>query len=263
MICRYFIQVQVSAHSIRPRKPFCHLTVAKISGTLCVIYTNNMTNSTSQSIAVAVDTVIFTIKENELCVLLIQMKKKPYEGLWAFPGGRVEDAETTEQTATRILKDQTGVSNVYLEQLKTFDSIDRDQLERVISVASFALISSSNVHLKTTEKYGDVKWWPIKKLPELAYDHKLIAKEANTRLKSRLQYTNIAWSLLPEEFTLTDLQRVYEIILDTVLDKRNFRKRILALDLIIPIGKKRGGEANRPAELYKFKHRKLEYVEVI
>lgn len=215
-----------------------------------------------QKIIVAVDTVIFTIKDNELCVLLIQMKKNPYTGLWAFPGGRVEDNETTEETALRILKTQTGVSNVYLEQLKTFDSIERDQLERVISVASFALIAN-DVSLKTTDKYADVKWWPIKKLPELAYDHKLIAKEANTRLKSRLQYTNIAWSLLQDEFTLTDLQRVYEIILDTTIDKRNFRKRILSLDLIVSTGKKRGGEANRPAELYKFKHRKLEYVEVI
>ncbi|MCX6714516.1 MAG: NUDIX domain-containing protein [Candidatus Uhrbacteria bacterium] len=221
-----------------------------------------MSPSTKQSIVVAVDTVIFTVKDDQLCALLIQMKKKPYTGLWAFPGGRVEDAETTEQTAIRILKEQTGVSNIYLEQLKTFDAIDRDQLERVISVASFALISDT-VQLKTSDKYADVKWWPVKKLPELAYDHKIIAKEAITRLKSRLQYTNIAWSLLPDEFTLTDLQRVYEIILDTTVDKRNFRKRILALDLIVPVGKKRGGEANRPAELYKFKHRKLEYVEIM
>lgn len=216
-----------------------------------------------QKIVVAVDTVIFTIKDNELCTLLIQMKKTPYTGRWAFPGGRVENDETTEQTAVRILKEQTGVSHVYLEQLKTFDALTRDQLERVISVASFALISSSDVQLKTTEKYADVKWWPVKKLPELAYDHKQIAKEAIVRLKSRLQYTNIAWSLLSEEFTLTDLQRVYEIILDTTIDKRNFRKRILALDLISPVGKKRGGEANRPAELYKFKHKKLEYVEIM
>lgn len=216
-----------------------------------------------QKIVVAVDTVIFTIKDDELCALLIQMKKTPYTGRWAFPGGRVENNETTEQTAVRILKEQTGVSHVYLEQLKTFDAMTRDQLERVISVASFALISSSDVQLKTTEKYADVKWWPVKKLPELAYDHKQIAKEAIVRLKSRLQYTNIAWSLLSEEFTLTDLQRVYEIILDTTIDKRNFRKRILALDLISPVGKKRGGEANRPAELYKFKHKKLEYVEIM
>src|SRR3989338_10413545 len=107
-----------------------------------------MPNPPKQSIVVAVDTVIVTGKDGELCALLIQMKKSPYTGLWAFPGGRVENTETTEETAVRILKEQTGVSNVYLEQLKTFDSIERDQLERVISVASFALIFSSEVELK-------------------------------------------------------------------------------------------------------------------
>ena len=222
-----------------------------------------MISSPSQKIVVAVDTVIFTVKDGELCVLLVQMKKKPYTHLWAFPGGRVENDETTEQTSLRMLKMQTNISNVYLEQLKTFDAIDRDQLVRVISVASFALIDEEDVALKSTDKYLDIKWWPIKKLPELAYDHKQIAKDAIVRLKSKLQYTNIAWSLLPDRFTLTDLQQIYEIILDTKMDKRNFRKRVLALDLIIPTGTKRGGTANRPAELYKFKNRKLEYVEII
>jgi 8-oxo-dGTP diphosphatase len=215
-----------------------------------------------QKIAVAVDTVIFTIKDDALCVLLIQMKKKPYEGLWAFPGGRVENTETTEQTAIRILKTQTGVSHVYLEQLKTFDAMERDQLERVISVAFFALIGD-DVELKTTDKYADVKWWPVKKLPELAYDHKQISKEAIARLKGKIQYTNIVYSLLEQEFTLTELQHVYEIILDQTLDKRNFRKRVLSLDLIEPVGKKKLSGASRPAELYKFKHRKLEYVEMM
>lgn len=221
-----------------------------------------MSTPLSQKIAVAVDTVIFTIKNDELCVLLIQMKKKPYTGLWAFPGGRVEATETTEQTATRILKEQTGVSNVYLEQLKTFDAIERDQLERVISVAFFALIGD-DVQLATTDKYSDVKWWPVKKLPELAYDHKQISKEAISRLKGKIQYTNIVYSLLEQEFTLTELQHVYEMILDQTLDKRNFRKRVLSLDLISPVGRKKLGGANRPAELFKFKHRKLEYVEMM
>lgn len=215
-----------------------------------------------QKIVVAVDTVIFTVKDGELCVLLIQMKKTPYTGLWAFPGGRVENNETTEHTALRILKEQTGISKVYLEQLKTFDEIERDQLERVISVASFALIGN-DIELKTTEKYADVKWWPIKKLPSLAYDHKLIAKEAIARLKAKIQYTNIIFSLLEEEFTLSELQRMYEIILDETLDKRNFRKRVLGLGMLVPLEKKKYIGASRPAELYKFKQRKLEYIEMI
>jgi len=211
---------------------------------------------------VAVDTAIFTIQQDELCVLLIQMKKPPFDGSWALPGGRVDPTETTERAVKNILHSQTGVSDIYLEQLKTFDALGRDPLERVISVAFFAMIAT-DVTLKTTDKYADVKWWPVKKLPKLAYDHKLIAKEALERLKGKIQYTNIVFSLLEEMFTLSELQRVYEIILDTPIDKRNFRKRILALDLIIPTGKKRGGEANRPAELYMFKHRKLEYMEIM
>jgi len=217
----------------------------------------------SPSISVAVDTIIFTIRKNELCALLIQMKKKPYTGQWAFPGGRIEANETTEEAAMRILQTQTNVAHVYLEQLKTFDEVKRDALERVVSVAYFALVAEDDLVLKTTEKYADVKWLPVKKLPSLAYDHKLIAKEAVNRLKGKLQYTNIVWSLLPKAFTLTDLQRVYEIILDTTLDKRNFRKRILSLNLIIPTGNKRSGDANRPAELYQFKQRKLTYVEMM
>jgi len=221
-----------------------------------------MSNPPKQSIVVAVDTVIFTIKDDELCVLLIQMKKTPYTGMWAFPGGRVEHNETTEHTALRILKEQTGVSSVYLEQLKTFDEIERDQLERVISVASFALIGN-DVVLKTTEKYQDVKWWPVKKLPTLAYDHKLIAKEAVARLKAKIQYTNVVYSLLEAEFTLSELQRIYEIILDEPIDKRNFRKRLLGLGMLVPLTKKKYTGASRPAELFKFKQRKLEYVEMI
>lgn len=215
-----------------------------------------------QKIVVAVDTVIFTVKDGELCVLLIQMKKTPYTGMWAFPGGRVENNETTEHTALRILKEQTGVSKVYLEQLKTFDEIERDRLERVISVASFALIEN-DVELKTTEKYADVKWWPVKKLPSLAYDHKQIAKEAIARLKAKIQYTNIVFSLLEEEFTLSELQRMYEIILDETLDKRNFRKRVLGLGMLVPLEKKKYIGASRPAELFKFKQRKIEYIEMI
>ena len=221
-----------------------------------------MSNPPKQSIVVAVDTVIFTIKDDELCVLLIQMKKTPYTGMSAFPGGRVEHNETTEHTALRILKEQTGVSSVYLEQLKTFDEIERDQLERVISVASFALIGN-DVVLKTTEKYQDVKWWPVKKLPTLAYDHKLIAKEAVARLKAKIQYTNVVYSLLEAEFTLSELQRIYEIILDEPIDKRNFRKRLLGLGMLVPLTKKKYTGASRPAELFKFKQRKLEYVEMI
>lgn len=216
-----------------------------------------------QNIKVAVDAAIFCIKDDALDVLLIQMKKIPFEKMWALPGGLLEEDETTLAAATRILKTQTEVTKVFLEQLATFDDVDRDPAGRVVSVAYYALMTDKNVQLKTTEKYFDVRWWPVKKLPPLAYDHKELVKEAINRIAGKIQYTNIVWSLLPKEFTLTELQQVYEIILGKTLDKRNFRKRIDDLELIKPTGKMHTGMAHRPAALYQFKHRKLEYVQVI
>jgi len=216
-----------------------------------------------QKINLAADAVIFTVDGNELKVLLIQMKKKPYTGEWAFPGGLIENHETTRQAAERILKTQTGVEKVYLEQLQTFDHPDRDKTNRVVSTAYIALIPNHQIKLKTTEKYSDVRWWSIKKLPTLAYDHAEIAKVAIKRLQAKLEYTNIVWSLLPEEFTLTQLQNVYEIILGRQLDKRNFRRKTLELGLVTAVGKKIKGEACRPAELFHFKQKKLTYVSII
>jgi len=221
-----------------------------------------ISHPSSQSIKLAVDAVIFSIKDGSLQVLLIQMKKSPFTGDWAIPGGLIDDAETTLKAAERILQTQTGVSDVYLEQLMTFDDVQRDPAGRVVSVAYVALLPNTDAKLETTEKYSDVRWWPVKKLPALAYDHKHILKLAIDRLTAKIQYTNIAWSLLPSEFTLSELQTVYEIILDKPLDKRNFRKRIAALDLIKPSGKKREGGAFRPAELYQFKEKTLKFVEI-
>ena len=214
-----------------------------------------LTTSTSP-IRIAVDAVIFTVQKGELKALLIQMKKKPFEGQWAFPGGVIEAKETTEEAARRILTAQTGVQDVYLEQLMTFDDLARDPLGRVISVAYYALMLSNDVKLKTSEKYLDVRWWSAKKLPKLAYDHAHIAKVALQRIRAKLEYTNIAWSVLPKTFSLTELQNVYEAILDRPLDKRNFRKKILALKLLKETGKKQTGSANRPAMLYEFRQRK-------
>lgn len=216
-----------------------------------------------QNIKVAVDAAIFRIKDGALNVLLIQMRKVPFKDAWALPGGLLEEAETSQEAATRILKTQTGVTDVFLEQLATFDDVDRDPAGRVVSVAYYALLPDNDMRLKTTEKYSDVRWWSVKKLPNLAYDHKELVKEAMNRIAGKIQYTNIVWSLLPKEFTLTRLQQVYEIILGKTLDKRNFRKRIEDLDLIKPTGKTRTGMAHRPAALYQFKHRKLEYVQII
>jgi 8-oxo-dGTP diphosphatase len=216
-----------------------------------------------QEIKAAVDSAIFTVKDGKLMVLLIEMTKKPYEGFWALPGGLIEQKETTLEAAVRILEESTGVKNVYLEQLGTFDAIDRDPFARTISVAHIALVPEKDVALQIGEKYADVRWWSIEKLPELAYDHKHIAHVALDRLRAKLEYTNIVWSLLPKEFTLTNLQAVYEIILGTEIDKRNFRRKILALKLLEDTGRLQAGEANRPAKLYRFKQRKLQYIDII
>lgn len=205
-----------------------------------------------QNIKVAADAAIFTVENKELKVLLIQMKKAPFAGEWALPGGLLGDNETSRAAVDRILTTQTGVKNVYLEQLMTFDDIARDKLGRVISIAWFALIPTGGFKLKTTEKYADVRWWPVKALPKLSYDHAPIVKVAVTRLRAKLEYANVAWSLLPAEFTLADLQNAYESILGKALDKRNFQKKYLALDLIKESGKMRTGGAYRPAKLYKF-----------
>jgi 8-oxo-dGTP diphosphatase len=215
------------------------------------------------TIRVATDAVIMTVKDGELAVLLIQMKKKPFTGQWALPGGLLEEGETSEGAARRILAAQTGVAKVYLEQLATFDALKRDPLGRALSVAYYALLPTPEVELRTTEKYSDVRWWPVSKLPKLAYDHDAILRAAISRLKARMGYTNIVWSLLPEIFTLNRLQATYETILGKKLDKRNFRKKLLSLNLLRSTGKKTKGGAFRPAELYRFRSKQLSFIDVL
>jgi len=216
-----------------------------------------------QSVKVAVDNVIFTIISGELHILLIQMKKKPYTNLWALPGGLIRTGEDIDKAAVRILKEETGVSDVYLEQLYTFGKASRDPFGRVISVSYFALMPNSEMKLRTLKRYFDVKWCKFKDLPKLAYDHDEIAKYAKQRLEWKIEYTNVVWSLLPSHFSLTELQEVYEAILGDQLDKRNFRKKILALNLIESIGTKAMRGAHRPAALYRFKTKKQRIVEIL
>jgi len=216
-----------------------------------------------QNIKVAVDNCIFTIIDNELHVLLIQMKKAPYEGLWALPGGLINQAEDFDKAALRILKEETNVSDIYLEQLYTFGKANRDLLGRVISVAYFALIPSTSLELKTLPKYQAVKWWKYSELPKLAYDHNEIVKYAKQRLEWKIEYTNVIWSLLPAKFSLHQLQKAYEAILGKNLDKRNFRKKIFALSLIQALGQKAMLGPHRPAELYKFKSKEPKIVKIL
>jgi 8-oxo-dGTP diphosphatase len=212
---------------------------------------------------IATDVVIFTVQNGQLKVLLIKMKKHPYANMWAAPGGLVRPDESLEDAATRILYAETSVKNVYLEQLYTFGQVDRDPFGRVVSVAYFALIPSGGLQLKTIKEYGGVGWFPVKDLPELAYDHRQIIDTAIERLAAKLSYTNVIYGLLPDEFTLADVQKFYEVILGHQLDKRNFRKKILSLGIVEKINKKKNTGPNRPAELYKFKERKPQMIELL
>ncbi|MDP3963844.1 MAG: NUDIX domain-containing protein [bacterium] len=207
----------------------------------------------TQNIKVAVDNVIFTVIGNKLFVLLIQMKKKPLEGVWAMPGGLVGEKETLDDAATRILREETGVKAGFLEQLHTFSAPKRDPFGRVVSTAYMALVSAEGIKLRTTSKYMGVDWMPYAGAKKLAYDHNQILAYAKTRLEWHLEHTNIAWSLLPREFTLTELQRVYEAIRGRKAEKRNFRKMMLGRDIIASTGKSVMRGAWRPAQLYRFK----------
>jgi len=211
---------------------------------------------------VAVDVVIFTIDAAELKTLLVQVKDGPFAGGWAFPGGLVPAGEAPEATATRELLAQTGIHDVYLEQLRTFGDPTRDPNAHVVSVAYFALVSSKGRTQAGNPKYAGMQWFPVRALPSLAYDHNAITRYALTRLQSKLEYTNIVYSLLPRDFTLGELQDVYEIILGRGLDRRNFRKKLLALGLLRPLHRHRRG-AHRPAQLYAFTRRAPMNIEML
>src|SRR3989344_6649757 len=192
---------------------------------------NKKTHPSKQNIKIAVDNCIFTIIGKELYVLLIQMKKKPFSGKWALPGGLVGGHETLEHAAKRVLEKQTAVKDVYLEQLYTFSRPDRDPFGRVISTAYLALVPYQDIVLKTTEKYAGVKWQKFSDIGRLAYDHSEIIAYGKKRLEWKIGYSNVVWSLLPDKFSLTDLREAYEAILVKKIDKRNFNKKIISLGL--------------------------------
>lgn len=203
--------------------------------------------------AVTTDIVIFTIRDGQLKLLLIKRGGEPYQGRWALPGGFVEMDEDLEASARRELEEETGVSGVYLEQLYTFGRPDRDPRERVITVAYYALIPSNQMHLQAATDAEAVGWFAFEELPPLAFDHDEIVAMAHQRLVAKLDYSTIAFQFLPREFTLSELQNVYEIIRREPVDKRNFRKQVLALGKLAETKKMKRDGAHRPARLYRVK----------
>jgi 8-oxo-dGTP diphosphatase len=201
--------------------------------------------------AITVDVVMFTLRDDDLQVLLIQRKTPPFEGRWAIPGGFVEAGESLEAAARRELQEETGVRDVYLEQLYTFGDPKRDPRGRVVTVAYLALVPAP-LAVQAGSDARDARWWSVAKLPKLAFDHIQILQYALQRLRYKLEYSAVGFQLLPPAFTLTEIQKAYETVLGEPLDKRNFRRRILEADILEEAGVA-GESRGRPAKLYRFR----------
>jgi 8-oxo-dGTP diphosphatase len=211
--------------------------------------------------AVTTDVVVFTLRDQQLQLLLIKRGRNPFKGMWALPGGFLEIDEDLEACAKRELEEETGISGVYLEQLYTFGQPNRDPRERVISVTFYALVPSDHLDLQAASDAADADWFTLDQLPALAFDHQEIITLAHQRLVAKLHYSTIAFQFMPETFTLSELQKVYETLRNEELDKRNFRKWILSLDQIEKSGEPRKTGNHRPAQIYRLKN--PERVEII
>ncbi len=202
--------------------------------------------------AVTVDGVVFGYDDADLKVLLIQRDLAPFKGKWALPGGFVGIDESLETAVRRELEEETGITRLYLEQLYTFGEPKRDPRERIISVAYYALVKLADHTVRAASDARRVAWFPVADLPQLAFDHEEIMDVALRRLKAKIRYEPIGFELLPEQFPLSELQRLYETILEEPLDKRNFRKKILSMGLLADTEEIQQDVAHRAARLYRF-----------
>lgn len=202
--------------------------------------------------SVTVDVAIFSLVEEDLRILLSKRTERPFVDFWALPGTFVRIDESLDDAANRALASKTGVTDVYTEQLYTFGEPARDPRMRVITVAYFALVPFTAVETKTSPN-TEVRWASVFDLPDLAFDHAEILDYALTRLRYKLEYTAVGFQLLPDVFTLTELQKAYEIILSETLDKRNFRRKILSADILEETGRKKKDGEGRPAKLYRYR----------
>lgn len=206
------------------------------------------------NLRITVDIVIFTIRDRVLQVLLVKRGVPPFRGQAAIPGGFIRDGESLEVAAERELYEETGVRNVFLEQLYSFGDPKRDPRGRVITIAYYALVASDKLSLVAGADAAEAEWFPVNNVPALAFDHKHILEYALERLRNKLEYTTVGFQLLPQKFTLSELQSVYEAILGRRLDKRNFRRRIALLAILKPLREwQRTGR--KPAQLFRFSGR--------
>lgn len=205
--------------------------------------------------ALTVDCVVFGLDDDGLQALLIQRGIEPFAGRWALPGGFVRLDETLEAAALRELAEETGLTRVFLEQLFTFGDPGRDPRERVVTVAYYALVRLDDHRVQAATDARNAAWFAVDDLPRLAFDHDAILDAALRRLQGKLRYQPIGFELLPPKFSLTRLQRMYEIILERPLDKRNFRKKVLSLGILEELDEVEQDVAHRAARLYRFDER--------
>jgi 8-oxo-dGTP diphosphatase len=213
--------------------------------------------------ALTVDNVIFGFDEADLKILLIKRGTEPYRDLWALPGDFMYPDEDLDTSAERVLKELTGLEHVYLEQVRTFGAVNRHPLGRVATVAYFSLVKINRYDLAAASFAQKAQWHSVADIQELAFDHNTILEACFNALKQRVRVRPVGFELLPPKFTLTELQHLYEAILqpnspDGKLDKRNFRKKILAMEFVVDLNESQANVAHRPARLYEFDRHKYE-----
>jgi len=209
-------------------------------------------------LGLAVDCVVFGLDAENLKVMLVRRAIAPFQGEWALPGGFVRPDESLEETARRELQEETGITQIFWEQLYTFGAVNRDPRDRIVTVAYYALINLDTQIISAATDASEAQWFPVNNLPKLAFDHERIFQTAMRRLQSKVRYEPIGFELLPPKFTLTQLQKLYELILGQPLDKRNFRKKILSMDLLIDLQEMETNVKRRAGKLYQFDHQKYQ-----
>lgn len=216
------------------------------------IFPSGYTNKINKHLAVTVDIIIFALVEDDLNVLLVRRKYAPFADMWAIPGGFIEKGESLEEAAARELAEETGITDVYMEQLHTFGDPDRDPRMRVITTAYLALVPIDAIQHRPGDDAVETRWFSLSQLPNLAFDHQNIIECARVRLHNKMAYSAVGMQLLPDNFTLSELQNAYEVILGRHLDKRNFRRKVLASGILEETGRKKKAAEGRPAKLYRY-----------